>query len=113
MQHREVRVSSRSFRAVLVIFCALAGSLLPSSLASQQTGTTDGRPRRTTETTTQKAATPAPTPKPSPPRLRTAPGATTTPTPDPQAGAGQEVGDDETITVNSQLVMHQVRVVDR
>jgi Ca-activated chloride channel family protein len=111
------------------LLCAAPATLLlsPASRAQQET-----RPRRTTTATTsatpqQPASRAVATPTPVPAR------ATTTPTPaqgqsqqpvsqqpvapnaspTPPQIKGQEIGDDEVITVDTNLVNLQVRVIDR
>ncbi|HEX7177884.1 MAG TPA: VWA domain-containing protein [Pyrinomonadaceae bacterium] len=140
MKQREVRTNATArFRPSLLILFALAAALLPapSGAARPPQGAADGRPRRASTTanaqtqqtrptntpTPQPAKTSTPRPTPTPddddepppprPRLQTSPGVTATPTPDPNAAAGQEIGDDETITIDTRLVNLNVRVVDR
>jgi Ca-activated chloride channel family protein len=117
----------------LVLF-ALASSLASASLAGQQSG---GRPRRATTAAAQKTAvartaqTPTPTPRPA--SQTTAPSQTPTQTPTPagqqkpklqtqpvaepdaqqQDASGQEIDEDEVVTVESNLVNLHVRVIDR
>ncbi|MBV9927066.1 MAG: VWA domain-containing protein [Acidobacteria bacterium] len=123
--------------AAPLLLLALTGSLLPASQARQN----EGRPRRVGAKTTNNAApaqtratpqqrqTPTPTPKPTtpagpsvvtqdaPPPAPAPPKLRTQPTAEPDAPAkdekGQEVGDDEVVTIDASLVNLHVRVVDR
>jgi Ca-activated chloride channel family protein len=136
-QRGVVRQKSARKLPVALTLLALACAALPALSSAQQSGGTDGRPRRTTSAGTAATPTPqqrpaanrpTPTPAPAPsvrvaddgseappPRLRPAPSVAATPTPDPNAVQQnvQEVGDDEVVTVDSQLVNLNVRVVDR
>jgi Ca-activated chloride channel family protein len=142
---RQRKFSARSWQAARVaavsaVLLALASSLVPASLARQQSG---GRPRRATTAVTQKAAAAQATPKPTPSKTNVAqPQQTPQPTPastpfsqtpspagqakpklqtqpvaEPDAprqdGSGQEIGEDEVVTVESNLVNLHVRVIDR
>ncbi|HYX41866.1 MAG TPA: VWA domain-containing protein [Pyrinomonadaceae bacterium] len=98
--------------------------LLPTTHAQQ----TDSRPRRvvnnnqqprpttttSTTTTSQTAQQPTPTPAPKPqgPTLQVKPSSQATPTPTPTP-EGQEIDPNELITVDTNLVNLNVRVIDR
>jgi Ca-activated chloride channel family protein len=141
MRRSEFSSSSGRARrgAALLLLLALAGSLIPAAHARQETG----RPRRVgtqTRTAVAPAQTPtpqrtpaqprptptpkstpppgpsvstqdAPPPAPAPPKLRTQP--TAEPDAPAQDGTGQEVGDDEVVTIDTSLVNLHVRVIDR
>jgi Ca-activated chloride channel family protein len=140
MRQRKFPVRSWSaarVAAVSAVLLALASSLVPASLARQQGG---GRPRRATTAAVRQAAAQA-TPKPTPsktnvaqPQQTPAPTSTpfsqttspagqakpklqTQPTAEPDAprqdGSGQEIDEDEVVTVESNLVNLHVRVIDR
>ena len=115
--------------AALLLVAVIAALCVPRPPAYAQQRT-DSRPRRAVSTTTQPPR-PTPTPTPTPAQTR----ATPTPTPAPGASpqkpslqvhpsseaapaatptpAGQEVGDDEVIRVDTDLVSLNVRVIDR
>src|SRR6266550_6007065 len=134
-----LRVSNRSVWVIGAFFVMLAGLLFVTRLSSAQVQ--DGRPRRTTpmvpvratptptpvpaRPTTQpqvtRAATPTPTPTPIPVPLATGQGrpklgdAPPPPKfrPKPTPTPPEEIDPDSTITVNTQLVTLNVRVIDR
>lgn len=114
---------------VLVVLLALASSLVPASLARQQSG---GRPRRATNAAVKKAAAQTPTPTPAPAKTNAAqpqqtpapapagqqkPKLQTQPVAEPdaprQGEAGQEIDEDEVISIDASLVTLHVRVIDR
>lgn len=118
---------------VLVVLLALASSMVPASQARQQA---DGRPRRaktvsakqavsqatpnpskTTAAQTQQTPTPTPTPFSQTPSGQSKPKLQTQPTAEPDAPrldeSGQEIDDDEVVTVDTNLVNLHVRVIDR
>jgi hypothetical protein len=119
---------------VLLVLFALASSSVPVARARQQSG---GRPRRATTAAVQKTAaaqaaaqtpTPTPTPRPasqtqtqsqSPPQTpagQQKPKLQTQPVAEPDAPAqngDQEVDPDELVTIDTNLVNLQVRVIDR
>jgi Ca-activated chloride channel family protein len=112
-------------RATLVaalLFASLAAlTPAPASRAQQQ----ETRPRRTTTTTQQQQPAARSTPTPAPARTTTTTMPATQPAPSPQQQPsptaspappelkGQEVGDDEVLTVDTNLVNLHVRVIDR
>jgi Ca-activated chloride channel family protein len=130
MQHREFPISKARTLAALLVLFGLGVFVLPPAVSSQQKSV-GGRPRRVASAPQQKPSPtapaqrplPTPTPRPTPdydndepppppPRLQTSPGATAAPSPTPTP-EGQVVDEDETVTVDAQLVVHNVRVVDR
>jgi Ca-activated chloride channel family protein len=95
----------RAWTISLVCTLALAFLLVSNSGRAQQQTQQDARPRRV-----------EPAPSPTPPRLNVPqqgqpPGANPTPTPEDPSGV--EIGDDETIKVDTNLVNLNVRVIDR
>ncbi|HEY0006656.1 MAG TPA: VWA domain-containing protein [Pyrinomonadaceae bacterium] len=118
---RNVRSQTKTGPRALakVLFGALVLFLLVISALSQTTRQPqqqDGRPRRAQQQQ-QPSPSPSPTrkqneaptlgePPPPPPSWRPSP----TPTPNPE---GQEVSDDERITIDTNLVSLNVRVIDR
>lgn len=92
----------RAWTISLVCALALAFLLLSNSGRAQQQ---DARPRRV-----EPAASPTP-PKLNVPQQGQPPGAN--PTPTPEDSTGVEIGDDETIKVDTNLVNLNVRVIDR
>lgn len=135
---RQRKFPVRSWQAarvapVLAVLLALASSLVPASQARQQAG---GRPRRATTAAAQQAASQAkptpsktnaaqtqqtPTPTPTPfsqtPSGQVKPKLQSQPTAEPDAPrldeSGQEIDEDEVVTVESNLVNLHVRVIDR
>jgi Ca-activated chloride channel family protein len=112
MKHRQVYLKTGASRLWMFLgVCALALGLLVISGAGSQAQQPDGRLRR---------AEPTPTPTPAkgttttPPKLNTPPeggaGVVPTPTPNPE---GEEIEPDEKITVDTDLVNLNVRVIDR
>lgn len=137
---RQRKFPARSWSAarvapVLVVLVALASSLVPVSQARRQT---DGRPRRAKTISAKQAVTqatpnpsktnaaqtqqtPTPTPTPAPfsqtPAGQSKPKLQSQPTAEPDAPrldeSGQEIDEDEIVTVESNLVNLHVRVIDR
>lgn len=117
MKSSQVRLMTRTGRNfILLCACALATFLFAISSAGQtKQQPQDGRPRRA-ETTQKPTPSPSPAkraggppelgePPPPPPAWR--------PTPTPTPTEGQEVAPDERVTINTDLVSLNVRVVDR
>ena len=112
--------------AALALTLAFLSALLPPGSqalgrAPQTPPASDARPRRV-----QQTVAPQPTPTPAAPRpaqpstaapapqqTPARPQATPAASPTPQQDEGQEVGDDETVTVDVSEIKLQVRVIDR
>lgn len=126
MQHRSFRLASARRLMILLIIMAFAATLMivaRGGLAQQQSGTNPSTPARTASPSPQ---TPTPTPatntaRPSPgtnsnrssatfPMPPPPPPPPPTPTPTP---AGQEVDEDDVVTILTNLVSLNVRVIDR
>ncbi|MDQ3686713.1 MAG: VWA domain-containing protein [Acidobacteriota bacterium] len=130
MRQHKTRSHVATFRLQLtIIFSAavfLAGAAISSVQARQQKQPSpgqqqqqqppaDARPRRTTPTQPQEA-TQTPTPQqqqPSTPKLQTTPKSGDTQTQAQDSQAGQEVGEEEVIKIDSALINLNVRVIDR
>lgn len=112
----------RALLCAALFVASLAALLLPAPSGAQQ----DSRPRRAAATTTRQPARTTATPQPTPARIAATP--TPTPTkqpappgsqasPDAQASPpalkGQEIDPDEVLTVDTNLVNLNVRVIDR
>ncbi|MCA1818188.1 MAG: hypothetical protein LC746_17735, partial [Acidobacteria bacterium] len=80
-----------------------------ATTATQQHATATPTPARATTATPQPAATAPPAQSPAPAQGQSQPAASPTP---PQL-KGQEVGDDDVLTVDTNLVNLHVRVIDR
>ncbi|PYS93684.1 MAG: hypothetical protein DMF64_03675 [Acidobacteria bacterium] len=102
---------------LLVAACATLAALLPTTNAQQRprraVTNANQQTRPTTTTTTQTSQQPTPTPSTNQPGpvIQVKPSSQTpTPTPTPE---GQEINPDELITIDTNLVNLNVRVIDR
>lgn len=120
-RYHEGRAGLARFSSLLLV-AALIFSALPAAFAQKQS---PGRPRRvddssstasaqktSTNAPAQQQQTPTPTPTPGAPRLRTPPPIRID-EPDDAGPEGQEIEEDEVVTIDTSLVNLQVRVVDR
>jgi Ca-activated chloride channel family protein len=128
MRQHKTRSHNATFRLQLIIMFSAAVLLVgaaPSSVHArqqkqsspgqqQQQPPADARPRRTTPTQPQETTqTPPPQQQPSTPKLQTTPKSGDTQTQTQDSQAGQEVGEEEVIKVDTSLINLNVRVIDR
>jgi Ca-activated chloride channel family protein len=114
---REIQAHKKSgVRRILalLIFSAMAAALLfmsgPGRAQSQE-----ARPRRADQTQKQTTTTTAPTPNPKPQLAKPAPTPVSAPTlaPKPTPDDGEEIGENDVVKVDANLVNLNVRVIDR
>ncbi|HVF48572.1 MAG TPA: VWA domain-containing protein [Pyrinomonadaceae bacterium] len=118
--HRKVS-RTRSLVALVFALASVAALAVPAvRTTAQQRTQTDARPRRVQTVAPQTSATPMPTPFPrvNPPAATSTqrpaqPTASPAPTPPELRQQGEEVDDEDTVRVESNLVNLQVRVIDR
>jgi len=126
MRQHKTRSHVATFRLQLTIIFSAAVLLTGVALSSvharqqkqpspgqQQSPPADARPRRTAPTQPQEATqTPSPQ-QPSTPKLQTTPKSGDTQAQTQDSQAGQEVGEEEVIKVDTSLINLNVRVIDR
>ena len=111
---REIRVQKTSrVRRLLALaaFCAMAAALLVVSNAGRAQNAQEARPRRVNQM--QPKSVPTPTPAPQMSKPAPTPAGTPALRPSPTPDDGDEIGENDVVKVDTNLVNLNVRVIDR